>query len=74
MCRFSLVIAGVVLVSSLVGCSDEPEEGTKVYKGSESEAIAKLREHMSENLKSGKYLDRPIEKSLPTKSSSDKKE
>jgi hypothetical protein len=70
-----LRIAGVVLAFSLAGCADGPEEGTKTYKGSESESIAKLRDHMSESMKSGKYLDRPTEtKSTATKAPTDKKE
>jgi hypothetical protein len=61
MCRFCLGIAGVVLAFSFVGCSDEAEEGTKPYKGSESPEIAKLRENMAKDMKSGKYMERPTE-------------
>jgi hypothetical protein len=61
MCRFCFGIAGAVLAFSFVGCSDEPEEGFKSFKGSESEGIAKLRDNMSASMKTGKYLDRPTE-------------
>ncbi len=75
MCRFCLRIAGVVLAFSFVGCSDEPEEGAKPYKGSESEPIAKLRDNMSASVKSGKYQERPTEETKPTATkSADKKE
>ena len=71
MCRFWLRIAGVVLAFSLAGCSDEPEDGSTPYKGSETEAIKKLKDQMSESLKSGKYADRPTE--TPAPKSADKK-
>jgi hypothetical protein len=74
MCRFCLGIAGVVLTFSFVGCSDEPEEGSRAYKGSESPEIAKLRASMSENMKSKKHLERPTETKPTATKSVDKKD
>jgi hypothetical protein len=74
MCRFCLGIAGVVLAFSFVGCSDEAEEGTKTYKGSESPEIAKLRDNMSKEVKSGKHMDRPTEPKPAATKPADKKD
>ena len=73
MCRICMGIAGVVLAFSFVGCSDEPEEGSKTYKGSESPEITKLRDGMSESMKSGKYSERPTEAKPAATKPEDKK-
>jgi len=69
-----LRIAGVVLAFAFVGCSDEPDVGSKPYKGSESDGIVKLRDNMSASMKSGKYLERPTETKPTATKSTDKKD
>ena len=73
MCRICMGIVGVVIAFSFVGCGDEPEEGSKAYKGSESPEIAKLRDAMTENMKSGKYSERPTEAKQSATKPEDKK-
>jgi hypothetical protein len=74
MCRFCLGIAGIVLSFAFVGCGDESDEGPKTYRGSaETEGVAKLRDQMSESMKSGKYVQRPTETKPATTKSLEKK-
>jgi hypothetical protein len=70
--RFGSGIAGLVLTFALAGCGETAPEGPIESKQINNEAIAKLRDNMAANAKSGKYKEKPTEKPADTKTT-DKK-
>jgi hypothetical protein len=65
--RSCLAIAGSLLALTLAGCGDAKEEGPIAYKGTDSPAIQKLRDGMSENMKNQAITSKGEEKPSGTK-------
>ena len=70
--RLCLGLAGGLLAASLAGCGETNEEGPISYKGTNSPAIEKLRDNMSENAKNKSATTKGVEDKSTAKKDKDK--